>query len=74
MDFAKDEPVVDQCWDDEAIATSHTDILDHRRADRLSEFGVDLAAEKKSRSGGGASGSGGNVKMPRIGKKKNKMR
>ena len=75
MDFAKDEPVVDQCWDDEAIATSHTEILRHRLTDRLSEFGVDLAAEEKSRSGGGGSGSGsgGNVKMPKIGKKKNKM-
>ena len=67
MEFTKDEPVVDECWDDESIATDHQKLLHQRRADRLSEFGVDLNKEvqKEGRTTGG-------VKMPKIGKFKKK--
>jgi hypothetical protein len=73
MEFTKDEPVVDACWDDEAVATNHQRILKQRRNDRLSEFGVNMEAKEVKTKSGGAS-SGGGVKMPKIGKGFGKLR
>ena len=69
MEFTKDEPVVDACWDDEAIATNHQSILKQRRNERLSEFGVSTQ-EIKGKTGG----KGGGVKMPKIGKGLQKLK
>ena len=71
MDFTKDEPVVDQCWDDEQIATDHAKILHHRRNDRLSEFGVELKQQKEEEKK--SEKKSGGLRMPKIGKKKNKF-
>ena len=89
MEFTKDEPVVDECWDDEAVATDHQKLLQERRADRLSEFGVDLkkdGVKKNYNNNNDRSKSkkqeqekeeeSNRVKMPKIGggKKKKKKR
>ena len=70
MEFTKDEPVVDACWDDEAVATNHQSILKQRRNDRLSEFGVSTQEIKGKTAGKG----GGGVKMPKIGKGLQKLK
>jgi hypothetical protein len=88
LEFGKDEPRVDQAWDDEGLATNHKKILHARRNDRLSEFGVvvpvsPVAAQKEGKSdavlpkiGGAPDGSaaGGALAKMRGGLKKKKKK
>jgi hypothetical protein len=63
LEFNKDEPRVDQAWDDERLATNHKKILHARRNDRLSEFGVEVPVSPKAAQKEGKS----DATLPKIG-------